>query len=77
MLLLSDIMWLTLLAGVAGYLGLLAFSIIAILALVNLRGVGDSSRLEIITVWGKLFVLLGLSIFGIIHWNPEQTDSWN
>ena len=62
---------------------LLAFSIIAILALVNLRGVGDSSRLEIITVWGKLFVLLGLSIFGIIHWNPEQltagieAKSWN
>ena len=50
----------------------LAFSIIAILALVNLRGVGDSSRLEIITVWGKLFVLLGLSVFGIIHWSPEQ-----
>ncbi len=50
----------------------LAFSIIAALALVNLRGVGDSSRVEIITVWGKLFVLLGLSIFGIIQWSPEQ-----
>lgn len=50
----------------------LAFLIIAILALVNLRGVGDSSRVEIITVWGKLFVLLGLSVFGLIQWNPEQ-----
>jgi amino acid transporter len=50
----------------------LAFSIIAALALVNLRGVGDSSRVEIITVWGKLFILLGLSIFGIIQWSPEQ-----
>jgi len=50
----------------------LAFTIIAALALVNLRGVGDSSRVEIITVWGKLFILLGLSIFGIIQWNPEQ-----
>nr|MDA3905875.1 APC family permease [Bacteroidales bacterium] len=50
----------------------LAFAIIAGLALVNLRGVGESSRLEIITVWGKLFVLLGLSIFGIIQWSPEQ-----
>ena len=50
----------------------LAFAIIAALALVNLRGVGESSKLEIITVWGKLFVLLGLSIFGIIHWSPEQ-----
>lgn len=51
---------------------ILAFSIIAALALVNLRGVGESSRLEIIIVWGKLFVLLGLSIFGIIQWSPEQ-----
>ncbi|MDA3892563.1 MAG: APC family permease [Salinivirgaceae bacterium] len=50
----------------------LAFTIIAALALVNLRGVGESSRLEIITVWGKLFILLGLSIFGIVQWSPEQ-----
>lgn len=50
----------------------LAFSVIAILALVNLKGVGDSSRVEIITVWGKLFVLLGLSVFGLMEWNPEQ-----
>lgn len=61
----------------------LAFTIIAALALVNLRGVGESSKVEIITVWGKLFVLLGLSIFGIIHWSPEQltagieTKSWS
>jgi amino acid transporter len=53
----------------------LAFSIIATLALVNLRGVGDSSRVEIITVWGKLFVLLGLSLIGIVHWSPEQLTS--
>ncbi len=62
---------------------ILAFSIIAALALVNLRGVGDLSKVEIITVWGKLFVLLGLAIFGIIKWNPEQLTagieptSWN
>ncbi len=50
----------------------LAFSIIALLALVNLRGVSDSSKVEIFTVWGKLFILLGLSIVGIVHWSPEQ-----
>ena len=61
----------------------LAFTIIASLALINLRGVGDSSRVEIVTVWGKLFVLLGLSIFGIVQWSPDQltagieTKSWN
>ncbi|MCB0586557.1 MAG: amino acid permease [Phaeodactylibacter sp.] len=50
----------------------LGFAAIAVLALVNMRGVGDSSRVEIITVWGKLFVLLGLSVFGLLQWNPEQ-----
>ncbi|MCB9284557.1 MAG: amino acid permease [Lewinellaceae bacterium] len=50
----------------------LAFSIIAVLVLVNLRGVSGSSRLEIITVWGKLFVLLGLSLFGLFQWAPDQ-----
>ena len=50
----------------------LAFGVIALLTLVNLRGVGDSSRVEIITVYGKLFVLLGLSVFGFVQWNPEN-----
>lgn len=54
---------------------LLGFMIIALLALVNLRGVSDSSRLEIITVWGKVFVLLGLSVFGIVEWNTDQLTS--
>jgi amino acid transporter len=49
---------------------MLGFLVIAALALVNLRGVGDSSKVEIITVWGKLFVLLGLSIFGLAAWDP-------
>lgn len=52
----------------------LAFFAIAALALVNLRGVGDSSRLEIITVWGKLFVLLGLALIGLYHWQPEALN---
>ncbi len=50
----------------------LAFIIIAFLSWINLRGVEESSKLEIITVWGKLFILLGLSLFGIIEWNPAQ-----
>lgn len=50
----------------------LAVTIIAILTLINLRGVGNTSMLEIITVYGKLAVLIGLAIFGIIEWNPEQ-----
>ena len=50
----------------------LAFSVITILVFVNLKGVGNASRVEIITVYGKLFVLLGLAAFGIIKWSPEQ-----
>ncbi|HMU46141.1 MAG TPA: APC family permease [Chitinophagaceae bacterium] len=61
----------------------LAFAVITFLTWINLRGIKDSSRLEIITVWGKLFILLALSLFGIIQWNPEQltagieTRSWH
>ena len=53
----------------------LALSIIAALTWVNLRGVGDTSKVEIVTVYGKLIVLLGLSVFGIMAWAPEQLSS--
>lgn len=61
----------------------LAFVIIAFLSWINLKSIEESSRLEIITVWGKLFILLGLSFIGLMHWNPEQltagieTKSWH
>jgi len=50
----------------------LAFCVIAALAWVNMRGVGDASRVEIITVWGKVFVLLGLAVFGLAQWDAEE-----
>mgnify|MGYP000218173700 FL=1 len=50
----------------------LAFAVIALFTLINLRGVGSSSRVEIIAVYGKLLVLLGLAAFGIVKWAPEQ-----
>jgi len=50
----------------------LAVLIIAILAGVNLKGVGNASKVEIVTVYGKLLVLLGLAIYGIVKWTPEQ-----
>lgn len=50
----------------------LAFLVIATFAGINLRGVGNASRVEIITVWGKLFVLLGLALFGLYQWNPGE-----
>lgn len=50
----------------------LALAIIGSLVIVNLRGVGNSSRVEIITVWGKLLVLLALAAFGLAQWDPTQ-----
>jgi amino acid transporter len=47
-----------------------AVAIIGGLISVNLRGVGDASAVEIVTVWGKLLVLLGLAAFGLWQWNP-------
>ncbi|WMN07745.1 APC family permease [Marivirga arenosa] len=50
----------------------LALAIIAALTAVNLKGVGSASKLEIITVYGKLFVLLGLASIGLWMWSPEN-----
>ncbi|MCB9770421.1 MAG: amino acid permease [Candidatus Omnitrophica bacterium] len=49
-----------------------AAAIIVLLMGVNLVGVGEASWLEILTVWGKLFVLLGLAVFGLIQFSPEN-----
>jgi amino acid transporter len=43
-------------------------AIIAILVAVNLLGVSESAWLEITTVWGKLAVLVGLGIIGLVYW---------
>lgn len=46
--------------------------VIIVLTWVNLRGVGESSMVEIVTVWGKLLVLLGLAVLGLLQWAPQQ-----
>ena len=50
----------------------LALGIIAALTFVNLQGVSNASKIEIITVYGKLIVLLGLAIYGLTVWSPEK-----
>jgi len=52
--------------------GVLAFAVIAVLTLVNLGSVSESSTFEIITVWGKLFFLLALAAFGLFRWDTPQ-----
>lgn len=51
---------------------LLAVGIMAALAAVNVRGVGDASAVEIVTVWGKLAVLGLLAGIGIARWEPQS-----
>lgn len=50
----------------------LAFAVITVLALINLQGVTNSAKVEIITVWGKLIVLVGLSAFGLAEWDSAS-----
>lgn len=54
--------WFARVAGVA---------IVAVFVAVNLRGVGESSGVEVFLVWFKLVVLVGLACYGISLWQPE------
>jgi amino acid transporter len=49
-----------------------ATAIIAILVAVNLRGVGEASGVEIVTVWGKLAILIALAGFGLWTFKPDR-----
>lgn len=49
-----------------------AVAIVAIFVLINLRGVGEAGGVEVLLVWFKLFVLLGLAAFGLAHWQPAM-----
>lgn len=53
------------------------FGVAAVTALVvlNVRGVGDSQRVEEVTVWGKLAVLLGLAAVGLFRFDPSNLAS--
>ncbi|MBI1367326.1 MAG: amino acid permease [Planctomycetes bacterium] len=49
-----------------------AVVIVGLLAGVNLLGVGEASWLEIITVWGKLAILIGLAVIGLWAFKPAN-----
>ena len=55
--------WVKLAAGIVA---------IAVLAGINLIGAHEATVLEKVAVWGKLAILLGLAVFGLAHWNPQQ-----
>jgi amino acid transporter len=47
-------------------------TIVVLLIGVNMLGVGEASWLEIVTVWGKLAVLVSLAAVGLWTFRPEQ-----
>ena len=49
-----------------------AVSIMAVFIGLNLRSIGQSSTVEIVLVWFKMVVLVGLAIFGLSHWDPPM-----
>ncbi|MDZ7704623.1 MAG: APC family permease [Trueperaceae bacterium] len=49
-----------------------ALAVVVVLMYVNLLGVGESASIEVITVWGKLIILLGLAAFGLWRWQSAQ-----
>lgn len=51
---------------------LLGLLIIFSLAALNLRGVGDMSKVEVFTVWIKVLILITVSLFGVFLWEPSQ-----
>jgi amino acid transporter len=49
-----------------------ALSITAAILAVNLVGVGSSGKTELVTVWGKILILGGLTAVGIWQFQPEK-----
>ncbi len=49
-----------------------AVGILAFFVGLNLRGVGEAGGVEIVLVWFKLAVLVGLSAWGLAQWDPAM-----
>ena len=49
-----------------------AVAIMAVFIGLNLRGVGEAGGVEVVLVWFKLAVLVGLAGWGLYHWNPAM-----
>lgn len=49
-----------------------ALAIIALFIGLNLRGVGEVGNVEVLLVWFKLVILLGLAGWGLARWQPSM-----
>lgn len=58
--------------GGSGAARIIAAVAIAIFTGLNVMGVKEAAKVEIITVWAKLAVLAGLAIMGILAWEPGR-----
>ncbi len=54
--------------------GAAAAGAIIVLTGVNLIGVHEAAFVEIVAVWGKLFILLGLAVLGLMQWDVAKLD---
>lgn len=52
-----------------------AVAIMAFFVALNLRGVGEAGRVEVLLVWFKLVVLVALAGWGLAEWNPAMLSS--
>jgi amino acid transporter len=48
----------------------IAVGILVVFVLVNLRGTGEAGGIEIVMVWFKLAILIGLAVIGLRAWEP-------
>lgn len=46
--------------------------IIVLFLALNLRGVGEAGGVEVVLVWFKLIILVGLAAWGLARWNPDM-----
>lgn len=51
---------------------LIAMAIVAVFVGLNLQGVSEAGGIEVILVWFKLAVLVGLAGWGLAEWNPPM-----
>lgn len=59
-------------SGGAFWIRLLAISVVAILIVLNLTGVGKLTKVEIFIVSVNLLVLLALGVYGVTQWDSTQ-----
>jgi amino acid transporter len=58
-----------------GAMALIVVLTVGSLVAVNLRGVGNSARVQIVAVWLGLLILAGLAFIGFSRWNPQNLVS--